>query len=832
MNGPSKSRFPEENDLVVSTPRRIAKLPCTLTFKGVTIPSLLTQAESDTCRMRSLLQGKKSKTTLSFVLVALFLILNEQDFLPCLVDAKSNVYIVYMGKRQHDDPELASNSHHEMLATALGSKEASVESMVYSYKHSFSGFAAKMTETQAQRVSELPGVVQVIPNRLHELQTTRSWDYLGLSSQSPTNLLHETKMGDGIIIGLLDTGIWPEAEVFRDEGLGPIPTKWKGVCESGELFNATKSCNRKLIGARYFIKGLEAEYGQPYNATENHEYLSPRGGLQHGTHTSTIAAGSLVANASYNGLAFGTVRGGAPQARLAMYKVCWNLQDGGACTSADMLKAFDVAIDDGVDVLSLSIASAIPLFSDVDMRDGIPIGSFHAVAKGITVVCAAGNAGPGTQTVENTAPWVLTVAASTIDRSFPTLIKLGNNETIMGQAMFTGKDTGFTSLMYPEVSDLQNHRACESLLPNDTSMARNVVLCFTSDGSHLSMLDAETAVRKAGGVGVIVAKSPTANLASCSSNFPCVQVTFDIGTQILFYIRSTRYPQVRLSPSKTHVGKPVSTNVAYFSSRGPSSIAPAILKPDIAAPGVKILAAVSPSDKKMNNAFAFLSGTSMATPHVSGIVALVKSLHSDWSPAAIKSAIVTTAWKTDPSGEPIFAEGEPMKIADPFDFGGGIVNPNSVADPGLIYDMDTMDYIHYLCAMGYNNSVISQLTEQRTSCPRKQPSILDVNLPSITIPSLTKSTTLTRTVTNVGAVNSVYKALIEPPLGITIAVHPDNLIFNSTIKTITFTVIISTAHQVSTGYLFGSLTWTDGVHHVRSPISVRTEIIEYYISDG
>jgi subtilisin family serine protease len=203
-----------------------------------------------------------------------------------------------------------------------------------------------------------------------------------------------------------------------------------GVCESGELFNARKACSRKLIGARYFIKGLLAEYGQPYNTTEYKDYLSPRDSSGHGTATSTIACGFFVANASYNGLGIGTVRGGAPLARLAMYKVCWKLY-GGVCAAADILKAFDKAIHDGVDVLSLSLAPDIPLFSDVDTRSVISIGAFHATAKGITVVCAAGNAGPSAQTIQNTAPWILTVAASTADRSFPTPITLGNNWTTM-----------------------------------------------------------------------------------------------------------------------------------------------------------------------------------------------------------------------------------------------------------------------------------------------------------------------------------------------------------------------------------------------------------------
>lgn len=313
-------------------------------------------------------------------------------------------------------------------------------------------------------IVELPDVVRVIPNSLHRLQTTRSWDFLGLSSPSHSNLLHKSNMGDKVIIGVLDTGlykyiiqfssflsqtyilgaltqtiqymhihmsgIWPESKSFDDKGLGPAPSRWKGSCKSGKKFNATAHCNRKIIGASWYLEGLVAEYGQPLNTSGDNEYLSPRDANGHGTHTASTAAGSFVGNISYKGLGGGTLRGGAPKARLAIYKVCWDVF-GGECAAADILKAFDEAIHDGVDVLSLSIGNSIPLFSDVDERDGIATGSFHAVAKGITVVCGAANDGPQAQTVQNTAPWILTVAASTIDRAFPTPITLGNNITLL-----------------------------------------------------------------------------------------------------------------------------------------------------------------------------------------------------------------------------------------------------------------------------------------------------------------------------------------------------------------------------------------------------------------
>lgn len=153
--------------------------------------------------------------------------------------------------------------------------------------------------------------------------------------------------------------------------------------------------------------------------------------MGHGTHTASTAAGALIRNASFMGLAQGIARGGAPLAWLAIYKVCWA---AGGCSSADLLAAFDDAVFDGVDVLSVSLGSSPPLSTYVD--DVLSIGSFHAAAKGISVVCSAGNSGPYPQTVINTAPWIITVAASTIDRSFPTAITMGNNQTVVVPSNF------------------------------------------------------------------------------------------------------------------------------------------------------------------------------------------------------------------------------------------------------------------------------------------------------------------------------------------------------------------------------------------------------------
>ncbi|KAH0702933.1 hypothetical protein KY290_018253 [Solanum tuberosum] len=502
---------------------------------------------------------------LAFVFL-IVLLLNLSDILLVQANGESKVHAVYLGRRKHDDVELTTSSHHQILSSVLGSQEAAKESIIYSYRHGFSGFAAKLTEAQAKRIAELPDVVHVVPNHFYQLHTTRSWDYLGLSAYSPpTNLLHEANMGDGIIIGVLDTGIWPESEAFNDKGLGPIPSRWKGRCESGERFDPAKACNRKLIGAKYFMKGYEASHGGKFD--HKIEFESPRDRSGHGTHTASTAGGSFSPNVSYHGLAYGTVRGGAPKARIAMYKVCYN---GGGCNYADVIMAIDQAIHDGVDILSMSQGSEPPLSPDIDFTDGGQFASLSAVTHGITVVSSAGNKGSLPQTVGNISPWMLTVAASSIDRSLPTLITLGNNRTFVGQSLYTGKETAFLNI--------QHIRYCENFAPNDTSVAGKVGLCFLL-GNELNLSSVIEDFRDSGGLGLIVAKSPSRALEVLTFDFPSVGVSYDIGTQILNYlIRYSRKPRIKLSPAKTHVGKPVSTYVASFSSRGPNSIAPAILK--------------------------------------------------------------------------------------------------------------------------------------------------------------------------------------------------------------------------------------------------------------
>ncbi|CAA7403550.1 unnamed protein product [Spirodela intermedia] len=682
----------------------------------------------------------------------------------------ASLYIVYMGEKHHEDPEVVTSLHHDTLASILGSKEEALGSIIYSYKHGFSGFAAMLTDSQAKKLAGMTGVLGVRLSRTLQLSTTRSWDFLGLSyNNPPSQLLHKARLGDGVIIGVVDSGIWPESKSFDDSGYGPVPARWKGTCKTGKEFNASH-CNRKIIGV-----------------TLKEDYLSARDVNSHGTHVASTAAGSYVRNVS----------AGAPRARLAVYKVAWGQK--GTASYASVLAAIDDAIHDGVDILSLSLRTPEDSW-----------GSLQAVLKGITVVYSAGNDGPFPQTVENTSPWVITVAASTMDRSFPTAITLGDNVTLVGQATYLGNAnlSGFTGITYGD----RSHAPCDNETLKGTEYRRTVVLCNPGLRASRDQISfAAQNVRKAGGLGLIFPQYTT-NILPQPDDFPIILVDWIAFQQVAEYLQTFRdSAKVKLSPTRTVEGKGIlAPRVAAFSSRGPNKVFPGILKPDIAAPGVSILAAVRDS-------YGFMDGTSMATPHVSGIVALLKSLYPTWSPAAIKSAILTTASVVDKDGVPIVAEGTPRKLADPFDYGSGHINPEKAADPGLIYDINPKDFNEFKCSLG------SLLV-----CETPQLPVYDLNLPSISIPDLKTKVTVSRTVTNVGPADSTYVAIVEPPPGVQMEVRPSKLVFDERTKTQKFTVTLTSVRMIQGVYTFGSLTWKDDTHTVRIPIAVRNVIKDFY----
>ncbi|KAJ1269895.1 hypothetical protein BS78_06G013300 [Paspalum vaginatum] len=482
-----------------------------------------------------------------------------------------------------------------------------------------------------------------------------------------------------------------------------------------------------------------------------------------------------------------------------------------------MMKAIDDAIHDGVDVISFSIGGPLE----------IP-GMLHAVANDITVVCSAGNGGPTAQTVHNSCspPWLLAVAATTIDRLFPTDITLGNNQRIVGQSLYVATEEG-TDHFYEVLPYFGIE--CDPDYINNTDVMGNVIFCITP--SNLSPSNNIAAIvnllLSKGGKGFIFSQKNTDLLNRwevTSKLIPVIAVDLEVAYQILQYCISTDTPKAKISSTHTTIGSVVpAPNVAAFSSRGPSPIYPGVLKPDIAAPGVNILAAAPQIAyyKDLGVLYHFGSGTSMACPHVSGVVALLKSIHSDWSPAALKSALMTTALSTDNTELPIQADGNLAKIGNPFDYGAGFVNPSKADDPGLIYDIDPSDYLKFFYCMGGLGA--------NDNCTISSASVADLNLPSIAIPNLKTSETVMRTVTNVDQPDAVYRALFQPPPGVEMSIEPSVLMFSKERKVQSFEVTFKAMRKIQGDYTFGSLTWHDGGSHwVRIPIAVRIVIEDFY----
>ncbi|KAG0624937.1 hypothetical protein M758_2G015400 [Ceratodon purpureus] len=748
------------------------------------------------------------------------------------VHGKKEPYVVYMGAAP-DSQSLVNllTTHHGLLASAMDSdSEAATSSMLYSYKHMFNGFAASMTAAEAAVLAELPQVLSVFPSRLRQLHTTRSWEFLGLEIGSGTrswkvpneSLWKKAKFGKAVIVGIFDSGIWPESASFNDDGMGPIPKKWKGECARGEMFGP-ENCNRKLIGAKYYLKGYEAHVG-PVNASL--DYRSARDIDGHGTHTSSTSAGNFVEGANTLGQANGTAKGGSPHAHIAAYKVCWS---AGGCDDTDILAAMDEAVADGVDVFSASLGSDPPLYPVYS--DAMAIASFHAVSKGIISVYSAGNAGPTPGSVTNVAPWIVTVGANSLDRNFPSEALLPDSDDVFhGQSstneklpdeyfpLVSGADVGKSGFSVLSTLCMNN-----SLEPG--KVAGKIVACLRGVNGRV---EKGGVVKEAGAAGMILVnnKASGEELLADPHLLPATMLTYADGLKLMTYINTTGSPKAKITPAYTKVGIRPAPEMASFSSQGPNTLTPDILKPDVTAPGLNILAAWTSAESPTGLSFDprrvkynIISGTSMSAPHVSGVAALLKAAHPKWSPAAIKSALVTTATQLDNTGNAI--RNGSMETATPFSYGGGQINPNSAYDPGLVYNASSLDYTLFLCALGYNGSYLKVFTLESFTCPTKVPSVSDLNYPSIAISDLSARRTIVRTVTNVGRAKRTYILSIQEPFGVRVDVDTRQLVFRHKYQKKTFKMTF-TPRNATNGYSFGSFTWSDGEHHVRSPLAIQT----------
>ncbi|XP_077231150.1 subtilisin-like protease SBT1.7 isoform X2 [Tasmannia lanceolata] len=441
----------------------------------------------------------------------------------------------------------------------------------YIYDTAMNGFAAKLTAQEAQNMAKIPGVINVYPDRMIKLQTTRSPDFIGLNANY--GLWPKSNFGEGVIIGFVDSGIWPESDSFKDDGLGPVGPEWKGECEF-----ESSLCNNKLIGARFFYAGAESLAG-PIDEEAGEYSRSPRDASGHGTPVASIAAGAAVANANLFGFAVGTARGMASKARIAMYKACWA---GHGCADSDILAAIEKAIEDGVHVLSLSLGANDPTRPYYQNPTGI--GAFAAIEKGIFVAGAAGNSGPSIFSVTNSEPWTTTVASGTIDRTFPAQIILGNGEVYEGVSLYDEKvNASITNTLV-----LLNY--CNSTDIVRSNVMDKIVVCKGGDvGTSILVLDAVGA-----GLAILDGVYIEDGVPSTAFTVPGLRVA-DRRQKITTYMNSTQNPKAALKlDGVTIVGENRAPFVHYTSSRGPNPVVPQLLKPDILAPGVNILAAWIP----------------------------------------------------------------------------------------------------------------------------------------------------------------------------------------------------------------------------------------------
>ncbi|KAJ9560093.1 hypothetical protein OSB04_005253 [Centaurea solstitialis] len=613
------------------------------------------------------------------------------------------------------------------------------------------------------------------------LDTTHSTRFLGLNSEFGAWPVGD--YGKDVIIGLVDSGVWPESESFSDDGMGMVPSRWKGECEAGFRFNSSL-CNKKLIGARYFNKGV---ISNRKNSTISMN--SARDIAGHGTHTSSTAAGRYVKRASYFGYGTGTASGVAPNARIAVYKAIW---EEGRFLS-DILAAIDQAIADGVDVLSLSFGvDGVVLY-----EDPVAIASFAALEKGIFVSTSAGNAG-SLMPLHNGIPWVLTVAASTMDREFTGMLTLGNGVSVTGLALYPGNSSS-------SPSPIVFMGACEKDDIEAKKLERKIVVCFDKNNTLNKQFYAVESSNASGAIFI--------------TNI----------THTHLYTK-TRYPVLFLDLQSA-------PSVARYSSRGPSSSCPVVLKPDLAAPGSLILAAwpdsipaayIQQEPQQLYSKFNLLSGTSMSCPHASGVAALLKAAHPEWSPSAIRSAMMTTSDNLDNTLKPIQDIGDNDNPASPLAMGSGHISPNKALNPGLIYDVKPEDYVNLLCGLKFTKTQIQTITRStRFTC--SNPS-LDLNYPSFIAlfnGNDTKSTAkviqvFKRTVTYVGDGSSTFTAKLAPISGLNVSVSPDKLTFGSKNEKQSYKLRIEGPKTLDDEVVFGYLSWIEskGKIVVRSPIVV------------
>jgi len=720
--------------------------------------------------------------------------------------------------------------------------------VLVTYQVVFNGFAARLTPAEVNALATNANVVRLFEDQALSLDTISTPTFLGLSapgglwSQSVGGALVK---GEDMVIGVVDGGIWPENRSFADHvdgagaptfsggtlAYGPPPATFTGGCVAGEGFVPATHCNNKLIGAKFYNAGFLASgrtnHWTDFNSARD-SVAGPSGHGGHGDHTSSTAAGNSLAPVVLSGIPFGPASGMAPRARVAMYKVCWTFVDPTAidgtgtrnsCFNSDSMKAIDDAVKDGVNAINYSISGG------QTVNDVVEQAFYRAALAGVIVATSAGNDGPA-NAVAHISPWNTTVAASTHSRALTADVTLGNAAKYSGASLNTtplasspliraedgALGAGNATLCF---SDPVAAAAAGQVVLDPVKVAGKIVICTRGTNARV---DKSFAVLQAGGVGMIMQDNGAGLVAEVHS-VPSVHLTTADGAAVKAYAAvAGATASISAFYSSTGTAAPVMAN---FSSRGPNQADSNVLKPDLTAPGVDVIAAVTPvlSNAQRDSVaagtlvppgdWASYQGTSMASPHVAGVSLLLRQAHPTWSPAAIKSALMTTAFSTLNDG----LAGAQNGLL-PWAQGAGHINPNKATDPGLVYDAGRADYVRYQCKVNTSAVPASDCTTFGTL-----DETYNLNLPSITVGAVVGNVTVTRSVTNVGASAATYTATASVP-GFTTVVTPASLTLGVG-ETRTFTVKLTTTTATEGVWQFGSLVWSDGVHTVRTPVQAR-----------
>lgn len=643
------------------------------------------------------------------------------------------------------------------------------------YRLAYGGIAVRVRSDQIRRLLRVPGVVAVQRDHLEQPQTSVTPEFLG-APDVWKGLGGQNVAGENVIVGVLDTGVWPENPGFRDPGIAPAPGDFQ--CEFGDgsrLLGPTFDCNDKLIGAHAMVRTYMRFVGAlPGEFCDNRTLeCSARDADGHGTHTSTTAAGSPVDSVPIFGIDRGPISGVAPGAHVIGYRVCLNL----GCFNSDSIRAVQRAIRDGIDVINYSIGGGDAY------TDPVEVAFLDAYAAGISVNASAGNSGPGAQTVEHGGPWVTTVAASTSPRWFMTTLFLsdgdGDTLTLRGATITHGLRSTRVAL----AEDLPGYDdpTCSRRIPDGA--ADGLVVACRRGGDSGRVFKGHN-VANANGAGMILYNSTNEDLFTDNHWVPTVHIEGPKNAN-----RFLAFMQGGDVTAHWRTGEPTAIRpdvMTTFSSRGPLAD---FIKPDVTAPGIQILAGNSPQPASTTDSsvpgenFQAIAGTSMSSPHSAGVSALVKAAHPDWTPGQIKSALMTSAVQD------VLKE-DGRTPADPFDMGAGSIRANRAADAALTFDVS---------AEAYAASGPDPLTR------------IHLNLPSINAPVMPGSVTTTRTATNVSGETLSFEVSTSATGG-EIRVQPSAFSLGAG-ESQELQVTIDGGSRLARGQYFGRITIDSGGGH-------------------